>query len=153
MKSLKLFIDPLKISVLIGWYWHKYQCCTDGHLAVSPAPLANEPIHTVVCHHLVTLPAVGDVWAELLVAHHFPHLLNGRVRGHQVIVGQLVVLVDPCRRHTVQQHVTRQSTGKTEPNGWEPKSHWAKISRSIEYQHSDEKKIYSVTGNWLMISD
>ena len=32
--------------------------------------------------HLITLPPVGDVGAELLVAYDLPHLLNGRVRGH-----------------------------------------------------------------------
>jgi len=45
--------------------------------------------------HLVALPPVGDVRPQLLIAHHLPHLLDGRVGGHQVVVWQLILLVDP----------------------------------------------------------
>lgn len=46
--------------------------------------------------YLVALPPVGHIRPQLLVTHQFPHLLYGGVRGHEVIVGQLVLLVDTC---------------------------------------------------------
>ena len=47
--------------------------------------------------YLVALPPVGHVGAEPLVAHHLPHLLDGGVGGHEVVVGQLVLLVNTWR--------------------------------------------------------
>lgn len=56
--------------------------------------------------NLVTLPPVGHVGPEFLVTHHLPHLLYGRVGGHQVVVGQLVLLVDAWRRRLVRLSVS-----------------------------------------------
>lgn len=46
--------------------------------------------------YLVALPPVGHIRPEFLVTHHLPHLLYGGVRGYEVVVGQLVLLVDTC---------------------------------------------------------
>lgn len=44
--------------------------------------------------HLTALPAVGDVWPQLLLTHHLPHFLHRWIGLDQVKVGQLVVLVN-----------------------------------------------------------
>ena len=44
--------------------------------------------------YLVAAPAVGEGGSLFLDADHLPHVLVGRVPGHQVVVGQLVVLHD-----------------------------------------------------------
>lgn len=46
--------------------------------------------------YLVALPPVGYVGPQSLVTHDLPHFLYGRVRGHEVIVWQLVLLMDAC---------------------------------------------------------
>lgn len=52
------------------------------------------PSHVLVSY-LAALPAVGNVGSQLLLTHHLPHLLHRWIRLDQVVVGQLVVLVDP----------------------------------------------------------
>lgn len=45
--------------------------------------------------HLTALPLIGDVGSEFLIAHHLPHVLNGRIWRHHVVIRQLKVLVQP----------------------------------------------------------
>lgn len=42
--------------------------------------------------HLVARPPVGEGGPQLLHAHDLPHVLIGRVTGHEVMIGKLVLL-------------------------------------------------------------
>ncbi len=44
--------------------------------------------------HLVAVPAVGHGGPQPFHTHHLQHVLVGGVRGHRVVVWQLVVLHD-----------------------------------------------------------
>ena len=45
--------------------------------------------------HLVTVPAVGHCGPQSFNTHHLQHVFIGGVRGHHLVVRQLVVLHDP----------------------------------------------------------
>lgn len=49
--------------------------------------------------HLITAPAVGEGRPLFLDAHDLPHVLVGGVGGHQVVIGQLVLLHDACKEN------------------------------------------------------
>lgn len=44
--------------------------------------------------HLVTAPAIGKRRSLFLDADDFLHVLIGRICGHQVVIGQLILLHD-----------------------------------------------------------
>lgn len=43
--------------------------------------------------HLAALPLVGDAGSEPLLTHHLPHVLDGGVRRHQVVIRQLKIFM------------------------------------------------------------
>lgn len=45
--------------------------------------------------HLTTLPLVRNAGSEFLLTYHLPHVLDGRVRRHQVIIRQLEIFLKP----------------------------------------------------------
>lgn len=48
--------------------------------------------------YLVTAPAIGKGRSLLLDADDLLHVLIGRICGHQVMIGQLILLHDALRR-------------------------------------------------------
>lgn len=43
--------------------------------------------------HLAALPLVGNVGSEFHVAHHLPHVLDGGIRRHEVVIRQLEIFM------------------------------------------------------------
>lgn len=58
----------------------------------SAFPLGSKEDYDI--SYLITLPPVRDVGAQLLITHHLPHLLDGGVGGHKVIVWELIFFMD-----------------------------------------------------------
>lgn len=43
--------------------------------------------------HLTALPLVGDIGSEFLLTNHLPHVVDGWVRRHQVVIRQLKIFM------------------------------------------------------------